>query len=1523
MERLTPLPRLTHGTPRRGVLLLVVLSLLTLFMMLGATYMVLASRARATARAFASAANGSPTIPPVALGQSFVDEAFMRVVRGSAAGASGVVGNADTLLGDKYGTAASGTAAGTVVSGSGSIILALEASVSGTASAESLAGRVLTFTVPGLRNASVRILRAEPSGGNAKLFIAEGPTLSGENVSLATIQSGTARGSSPHFVINGREFSGSPVAGSSDANEPYDAYDARNVFMANPLSPGSHPSFVTVTGTGANLVIDNDGDGANDSGWLDIGLPPVLLASGTVYPRAAILITDLDGRLNVNAHGSRTELDDLNSISTLYPSTVMTGATGLTTITSATSSFATTPLFKFPRGAGYGPADVSLQTANVCESSGAGSASLILSGITGVSSGVDQSTQRHPPKVGLAEGRYGGRPAASAIDADPPAAVDMPRPGRPFVDDAISSQAQQWVAAITKSYFANPRRFGSPPDLKGSAKVFLDDYGQPVYYKPYWGDVSRADYLDAETIDDPYEVDLSRLGPRSGALVSHPVIRNQTQGGSASDDISGHQIPDNLFSAGDLEGLLRIFDIDSPKLPRRLVALCGDKAGACRRLVTTDSWDSPAITAGAHAAVLQLISFVKAAPGMDYAKASAMFAPETLMGHKMDLNRPFHTTEHSEPNDATGNIERQTFAKHLYTLLYAIAGNGAAISANEAKELAQWAVNIVDFRDSDSVMTGFEFDTDLTDGWNVDGDLSTTEDSDRDIVWGCERPEVLMSETVCWHDRRTDDLNAGTGNETTLVTDTDNERDNDFDQQRRPQGAFFVELYSPWQSQLAEYGASGIKAVRRTLLSGTTASLRAQAAPSDLVMSADAPGGANALSQFNVDAKINLSGTAAGGAPVWRLLTVRRTTAQGVEPSVVDPSATVVSGTAWRTMYFTKPPKTLITGTASNGDSGFGRPAYWPSSAASEAIQLAPQKPLVLGTGTWGATGAIAIDAMYQHPTDSDNTTLGTRPVTLTEPAITAGTNAAQDPYVVLAGTSFNASNQLAPAQDQPLDDKTDATTGILRLVGPDGLRTLFQNGRHANYFFVHLQRLANPKVAWDLNTNPYVTVDTQPVDLVVINLNSAGTNYDEPCVNPLTARTAPAAGGPFSDLRTQQRDYDDPYFWTNGTTASTAASNRISLERGRTQISAAGVDRDIWSARINPKGGSDSLKLLSNDLANSRSSTPVSFPNGNQDGTLQAQPAPLVSAQTLGALAARFGGGTAAPNGPFPWLFWSNRPFVSASELGFVPKGSPFDLLRAHATAIPSGSDALSTGSLGHLPPVFEPVGSGTSIAAPWAVITGRNAGTGEPTNSAPSIWDAVHVPTPFGGSYQNVPTTTSGTAALATIGLDKRPFGQLPNFREPGRINVNTMTGKNVWDGLLGSGTAGTSVKAWGGVTPGATTPVTTLPEALAMVSGTTRFIDSYSEAARSAAANSFFRYQTANRLTNLVTVRSNVFAVWVTIGYSTSSAGFVEAGADTGETRRHRGFYIFDRSIPVGFMPGQDLNVRDAILLRRIIQ
>jgi len=67
----------------------------------------------------------------------------------------------------------------------------------------------------------------------------------------------------------------------------------------------------------------------------------------------------------------------------------------------------------------------------------------------------------------------------------------------------------------------------------------------------------------------------------------------------------------------------------------------------------------------------------------------------------------------------------------------------------------------------------------------------------------------------------------------------------------------------------------------------------------------------------------------------------------------------------------------------------------------------------------------------------------------------------------------------------------------------------------------------------------------------------------------------------------------------------------------------------------------------------------------------------------------------------------------------------------------------------------------------------------------------------------------------------------------------------------------------------------------------------------------------------LSDRVTTRSNVYAIWVTVGY------FDATGAEITPVQRNRGFFIVDRSIPVAYELGQDNNVRETILLRRIIQ
>jgi hypothetical protein len=127
---------------------------------------------------------------------------------------------------------------------------------------------------------------------------------------------------------------------------------------------------------------------------------------------------------------------------------------------------------------------------------------------------------------------------------------------------------------------------------------------------------------------------------------------------------------------------------------------------------------------------------------------------------------------------------------------------------------------------------------------------------------------------------------------------------------------------------------------------------------------------------------------------------------------------------------------------------------------------------------------------------------------------------------------------------------------------------------------------------------------------------------------------------------------------------------------------------------------------------------------------------------------------------------------------------------------------------------------------------------------------------------------------------------------------------------------------------------------------------FADEFNHAGR----NPFFRYQPVSRLSSMTTSRSNVYAVWVTIGFfevqeAPLEADFAnenglapgspeslalyervypegyqfgqEAGIDTGNIVRIREFAMIDRTVPVAFEPGKNHNVEKAIRLKRRIE
>ncbi|MCC6493961.1 MAG: hypothetical protein IT424_13185, partial [Pirellulales bacterium] len=684
--------------------------------------------------------------------------------------------------------------------------------------------------------------------------------------------------------------------------------------------------------------VDNDNDGVRDSVWIDVGLPVMNGPNGKlVRPLAAMLVVDMDGRLNVNAHGSA---DLAKVVSNVAASDIL--ADGATQVDDT------------PRGMGFGPADVSLG-----EAIGDDNFYWLLTGRyqPGHANQGQPVQLLNGPPVG--PGRY-GYDSGSRRTA----------PGWADQYDILSQISllgwPRWADGLAGGQLATS--FVTPPDAKARYGVGVNYFGQPVFEATLQTEIDRANLYKSLAVDSPYELNLSQA--------TAPGVQ-----GYANSNLTGADAP---FAVGELERVLRVYDADSGALPGRLAYLSGVLSlngsvsqGLTDRLkLTTDSFDLPVPNVALPHEMEVLLSAwtdnnneqpyrrlprstaelyemrVRVAlfgnveqtkfpvplggppnsgdqnkdglPDAEQVRAvlQGILAPELADGLRMNVNRPLgngrddnnngvvdeppqilftdanknqvvdpgelqitseetdvwaldptdpyiaaagpgadvykqsatsakfpHMALDRRPTGTTEQIDhRQLLARHLYVLALTLTAdpgynplgranmppredkrNGADAIKHDrmlARTLAQWAVNVVDFRDPDNIMTAFEYDPDPFDGWGyydgstrpaeytyVDGLIQTTADhlipggdptknpEDSCYVWGAERPELLMTETLTWHDRRTDDSaqeNPYPPTDTATSTQDKNRPDPDYDQRRRPRGAAFIELYNPW-----------------------------------------------------------------------------------------------------------------------------------------------------------------------------------------------------------------------------------------------------------------------------------------------------------------------------------------------------------------------------------------------------------------------------------------------------------------------------------------------------------------------------------------------------------------------------------------------------------------------------------------------------------------------------------------------------------------------------------------------------
>lgn len=1263
-----------------------------------------------------------------------------------------------------------------------------------------------------------------------------------------------------------------------------------------PFFDGSNPNYdpilamapADIDGDGrldSTWDIDNDGDGIPDSIWVDLGFPVQTAADGRRYkPLFAILCTDLDGRLNLNAHGRKTFFT---------PSQYATVSGG------DTSSVAT------PRGLGYGPPEILLDAAGI--------------------------TANLP---GLLDARYGdGFPGASGYDA---------RARFKFFEE---SENYFFPGIYGRSSYS------SPSDLRAELAFGVNDYGQPSFEE-------LTSAITEARADSPYELNL-------------------VDGGGV----------DAPFTPAELERVLRRFDYDVNQLPARLsefITNWNSTASPNGRIVTTASFDPPVPAHGIPARLAQEASDVGISLSTLHSLADLltirlrkrgvtdvsgglqkMLWTDALMGKRLDINRPlgngrdnngnaivdemgeqtnelmyadvataagaaglaqlqtqftstplWHVNGQDLNGDSTldwrdGVLARQLLARHLYVMVLTLCDiDSTAVDPNLSRMIAQWAINVVDFRDADSIMTPFEYDRDPFNGWmDLDGDATTDEAGERELVWGCERPELLLTESLAYHTRRTSDtaLDLDTQKTTTDATDPDS----DYDQQYLPFGGTFLELYNPW------FGTDTLKTPPPELYSQVTSATTSN-------------------TYYGVD----LTKTAPGNTPVWRMLIVNKND-ELIAPTAPDPDDLSAPLTADRAVYF-------VPSTLAGSVPGHGRRKYFrnPNQAC---CPIPPGRYAVVGGGyavgnRWvspiseinpnfanAQTGDVKrielgpnmdpdVNQVEYHLGSSLGVVTPSSPaigIAITESDLADATRVLPQAFSVSepingypingpAGEVYNAGNRMyedGTGQPlpigRPLDDSENTDDNFKQDVA-------FTNGTVRSFCRVYLQRLADPTRNFDAVGNPYRTIDSITVDLTSLN----GTVL-------------------FSD--------DDPLNLT------TVGVDFSCLQRGDT-------DPNVALRRLWPQ---EPARLLAG--AQAIDPTDASF-------------FPYALTQTLGDLNTRYRNINTAT---FPWLVWNNRPYISAYELLQVPRHRSWDLLRVDATDLMLASS--------YWLPTEMPAG-----ASPYVGVDGAQGQYPYLVNffysdtdalNAHRVFDYVHVPSRFVGTemvlnpdYFGKTTNFTPQPNLVSFGL-LPPFNRISSYRDPGRVNINTITSSTVWEAITGGRgpSFATLQQSRKGpldlATPSLTSanpfrpsgsnshvPVTSMKQARDIdvtmlrsdLNGTQPLMESGGFGSLATdPRNSFFRGELLHRLGNMVTTRSNVYAIWITVGYfevePNIESGLVvydafhpdglrvaqELGLDTGQVRRHRAFYIIDRTIPVAFEPGENHNVDKCVLLRRFIE
>ncbi len=986
-----------------------------------------------------------------------------------------------------------------------------------------------------------------------------------------------------------------------------------------------------------------------------------------------------------------------------------------------------------------------------------------------------------------------------------------------------------------------------------------------------------------------------------------------------------------------------------------------------------------------------------------------MLSSELLAGLPFDINRPFgngvdnggfpdvvddlsENDSISHPNGSTfvfdydGDsaipanagtndapyLNRQQFARQLYVLTllatefvdrtgdgrfldnadftYAddLAANDLADRKNYRRVIAQWAINVADFRDPDSIRTPFEVDLNPFNGWDTDGDLTTTNDTDasdptdRVVVWGAERPDLLITETFAMHNKRIQDTADDPSGEAT----GEDSMDSNFDSLMAPVAAAFFELYYPEHPE------------------------EIRAAELD-------------PSQDGIDlAKLDPDNN-----PIFRLKVVQGTGVNGgsnppnppfnplVDPDL--PSSPPFA--AKRYIYFNEPDP------ASLSNEGIDPMSVFASTAGNEQL-IEPGNFAIVGSTGVDFNGFNTTflgrrsDVVFDETTDLTTVDLKldeTRRIELDQPGrevrvydSEAGNNVTSanvtilpfsgpvsrligdrrsaglsDPYDGYGGiTDEPGGNILEVVENEPgLDGPYFAAGGVPATAnfaadfptqagsfpGHGGPATEV-NGVYSSVYVVLLQRLADPTRPFDRLSNPYLTMDSISTDLVVFN----GTD--------VSGELAIGMGG---------LERDALHFGTYE-----RRSNMIDANFGQPDRSMAETNirfRELWKTDYNGlQPGNESVD--------------------NPDSVNHIFMKDLI--HSFGQINSAYANDNAASGSPYPWLTWNNRPFNNAYELTLVPFGNNFFLTSQFDVSLKDAGLRENA----YQQHVETNASTMQNQAVRGSVLSGEFPhllnfhGDGPDSPLLNRVLDFVEVPSPYLGTRQYLnPSDFEGSGGATQLTRNfVPPFDYVSNFRYPGKINVNTISDFRVWNALMGVYATNEMDTDADGLLDEQFEAVKDLfaddkplraNSALNYVTtklGNNETLDSsepglfrrrmadqalldYEPTTANdpldlASRNAYFKYHPRNRLGNLVTNRSSVFAIWISIrnfevvSEDLGNGVVVDTISDqpyrdpnTERVETSRAFFVVDRSIPVAFEPGRNHNVERAVRVSSYIE